>query len=138
MNTQSIFLHYFLLKMKCPQQVRTLTDLPEDPSSDFYNQVRLVLVPGNSSSRGSNGLFWPPWVPTHMLHTDIHTCTLIKSNTKQTMFFVHLFFVWLLCFGLLFCCYCLSFLRGRVVETDRTWSWVGRIWEELRRKKNMI
>lgn len=60
---------------KMTKPLRALAPVPEDPALN----VRQYTIAPNSSSKGSNTLFWPPQTPIHTWHThididtDIHT-----------------------------------------------------------------
>ena len=50
----------------------------------------------NSSSKSSNGLFWPPWAPgTHKVHIETHkqntfTDKINKSNVRAHIYFIYM------------------------------------------------
>lgn len=53
-------------------RLRAQATLPGDQGSISATIIWLTYI-YNSDSRGSNVGFWPPQVPAHIWHTDIHT-----------------------------------------------------------------
>ena len=71
------------------QWLRSLTALPEGLSSLPITHTRQLTTACNSSSRGSDALFWPPRAPEHLWHLltqthsyiSTHPCTEIHAYT---------------------------------------------------------
>jgi hypothetical protein len=55
------------------QQVRALVAFPEDQCLITSTYIGYLTTSSNSSSGGSDALFWPLWGPIHMIY--IHTDT---------------------------------------------------------------
>lgn len=60
------FIKIFCGAVEMAQLLRILAALAEDPDSFPSTYMRWCSVTFNSSSRDSNGLFRPLWVPVHM------------------------------------------------------------------------
>jgi len=56
------------------QGLRALAVLPEHPSSVPSIHSGQLTTACNSSSRGSNALFWPPWALCPCVQRQRHTC----------------------------------------------------------------